>query len=138
MNKTRVLLAFLLAPLGPALYLMVVQFLSQSSGRYSLAMPLLFALPISYLSCVAFGVPLLKILRARGALSGIAVVAVGALLGVIANYLFGHLFAALLDSRASTVPGIDIVLWGMLLGAMVAIPFVLIAGIPLLPAKDGK
>jgi hypothetical protein len=136
MSKTRVLLAFLLAPLGPALYLVVMQLLSQSSGRYSLAMPLIFALPISYLSCVAFGVPLLRILRSRGALSSIAVVAVGSLLGIVVNYLFGHLFAALLDSRASTVPGIDIVIWGVLLGAMVAIPFVLIAGIPLLPAKD--
>ena len=139
MNNTRIRLAFLLAPLGPSLYLIVLTLLSQNSGRYSFVMPLLFALPISYLSCVAFGVPLLRILRAHGALSAVAVVVVGALLGIVVNYLFGHILAALLDSRENTVPSIDIVMWGMLFGAMVAIPFVLIAGIPLLPTRgEGK
>jgi membrane protein YqaA with SNARE-associated domain len=138
MNKKRIRLAFLLAPLGPALYLIAVSLLSPSSSRYSLLMPLLFALPISYLSCLAFGVLLLKILRSHNALSAIALVAVGSLLGAVVNYLFGHLLATLLDSRTSTVPGIDVVTWGVFLGAMVAIPFALIAGIPLLPAKDGR
>ena len=83
MNKTRVRLAFLLAPLGPALYLIAMTLLSRNTGRYSFGVPLLFALPISYLSCVAFGVPLLRVLRAYRALSAIAVVVIGALLGVI-------------------------------------------------------
>lgn len=138
MNEKRVRLAFLLAPLGPSLYLIVMSLMSHSSGRYSLVMPLLFALLISYLSCLVFGIPLLKILRSHGALSAITLVAVGSLLGIVINYLFGHLFAALLDSSTSSVPSSDTVIWGMLLGAMVAIPFVLIAGIPLLPVKDAE
>jgi hypothetical protein len=131
MTKKRIRLAFLLAPLGPALYMLAVSVLSRSPGRYDELTILIFALPISYLSCLVFGVPLLGTLRSHSRLSAINFVAIASLLGIAVNYAFGFLFAAFLDSRAKIVPGIDVVIWGVLFGAMVAIPFALIAGIPL-------
>lgn len=131
MTKDRVRLAFLLAPLGPAVYMLAVSVLSGSPGRYDELMMLIFALPTSYLFCLLFGIPLIRILRAHNALSAVNFVVIASLLGIVANYAFGFVFAAFLDSRANVVPGIDVVIWGFLLGAMVAIPFALIAGIPL-------
>lgn len=136
MTKNRIRLAFLLAPLGPALYLISVWLLSRGSGRHDVFMTLLFALPVSYLSCLAFGMPLLHVLRARDSLSAITVVTVGALLGVVVNYLFGYLLAALLGSNVSVVPVSHVIAWGLILGLLVAVPFVLIAGIPLLPRRN--
>jgi hypothetical protein len=131
MTKNRIRLAFLLAPLGPAAYMLAVSALSRSPGRYDEVTILMFALPVSYLSCLLFGIPLLRVLRSRNKLSAINFVVIASLLGIVVNYTFGFVFAAFLDSRANILPGLDVVAWGVLLGAMVAIPFALIAGIPL-------
>ena len=105
--------------------------LGQSQGRYNELTILVFALPISYLSCLLFGPLLLRILASHNMLSAINFVVIAALLGILVNYTFGFVFAAFLDSRANPVPGVDVIVWGAFFGAIVAIPFALIAGIPL-------
>lgn len=136
MNRKRLKLAFIFAPSGPTLYFVALSILSDFGYR-PVVMISLLSLPISYLSCLLFGIPLLKFLRSRGALSAISVVVIGSLLGIVVNYLCGHLLGALLDSSAAAALSIHVVKWGVIFGGMVAIPFALIAGLPLRPVRDG-
>lgn len=137
-NRTK--LAYILAPIFPALYMLAIPYLSGSSytGRHDILLVLLFSLSVSYLSCLLLGFPLVKFLRKRNSLSLVNVVVGGVLLGMLVYYVFGYGFTALLDSSMESVSLIQVLAWGAALGALVALPFSLIAGFPLThPKKTG-
>ena len=137
-NRTK--LAYILAPAFPTLYMLVMPYISGSAytGRHDILLVLLFSLPISYLSCLLFGFPLIAFLRRKDFLNLINVVACGAVMGMLIYCLFGYGFSAFLDSYVSNVSLVKVLLWGAILGVMVALPFSLIAGIPLINQRKEK
>lgn len=130
MSSNRIRWAFMLAPLVPALYLLVVGVASQSPVAYPELLILALVLAISYLSCFLFGIPLLQILRTREALQAPSFIGIASLLGVVVNLGATFLVGVLLDTKGQVLQ-LDVVLWGLIFGAMVSVPFAAIAGIPL-------
>lgn len=135
-NRTH--LAYLISPLFPALYLLLLPFFLGASytGRYDMLLVLVFALPVSYISCLAFGIPLISFLRKKNSLNIINLVTAGAILGLIVFYMFGFGFAELLNSTKKPVPDLKELLHGAMFGILVSLPFSLIAGIPFLNTKN--
>ena len=134
MIENRTKLAYLIAPIFPALYMLAMPYFSGShySGLHDTLMVLLFSLPISYLSCFFLGFPFVRFLKNRKYLSLVNVVAGGAVLGMFVYYIFGYGFSAFLDSSMSSVSHVSVLMWGAVLGVLVALPFSIIAGFPII------
>ncbi|WP_157462078.1 hypothetical protein [Chitinimonas koreensis] len=133
MKIEKITLAFVLSPLFPVAYMLIMPYLSGGAyqGRYDVLLVLLFSLPTSYISCLLLGLPLVRALRKRSALTLVNVVGGGVVLGMIAYYLFSWGFAAFLGSSIELTAQAEVLVWGAILGVMVALPFGLIAGLPL-------
>lgn len=141
MKANRIKIAYVLAPMFPTLFLLVVSYVGGLSAFQFTFLIVLFSLTVSYLSSALLGFPFVKFLRKRKALSFTTVVTGGALLGVFVNYLFGFGFSALLDSSMSSMPRDGVLMsgaWGAAFGVMVALPFSLIAGLPCIPSKQSE
>jgi len=140
MTKYRLKMAFIIAPLFPALFFLIMPFFSGASytGRYDILLILLFSLPVSYLSCFVFGWSLFKYLKKKQRLSVLSFVFYGALLGAVIFYIFGFGFSAFLDSSKSIAPSLKELLFGAFFGIIVAAPFSLIAGIPLINKQQSN
>lgn len=128
MRDKRVVLAFLIAPLIPSILLYVV---AGDIGKNWVIMMLLFSVFFSYLPSLLFGIPFVLWLQKKNRFNLINVMIFGAVAGMMVLYVFRFIFAAILDSSASLVPGISDLIWGAILGISVALPFSLIAGIPM-------
>lgn len=126
LNK-REWMAFLLAPLIPAVFFVLI-FIVSGSGFDFFAF--LISVPFSYVPCFLFCVSAMKILRARGMLSVTNIALCGVVLGAAVFYLFRFVLSAMLGSSADVVPAVSELVWGALLGLSVALPFGLIAGFP--------
>lgn len=131
-HKTRMKLAFLLAPIVPSLFMVVLLY---SSGYKAVILALMFSIPISYFSCFVFGFPIISYLKKKQRLNIINIVLSGALLGAIVFYIFGFGFSALLDSYRHPLPNLVELVSGAVLGISVALPFGLIAGLPFFKIK---
>lgn len=127
MRKKRLVLAFLIAPLVPSIFIYMV---SGDIGKNWLILMLLYSILFSYIPSLLFGIPLVSWLKKKHRLNLVNVVMYGAVTGIMVFYAFRFVLAAMLDSSASLVPGISDLIWGALLGVFVALPFSLIAGIP--------
>ena len=137
MNRTK--LAYIIAPMFPTLYLVAI--LYSPGPPYTvpnyLLLVLMFSLPTSYLSCLFLGYPFVEFLRERESLNLVSVVVGGSLLGAVVFYFVGgHGFSALLGSSMSGDAHVRALISGAALGIMVALPFSLIAGLPLIHAKE--
>lgn len=128
MNKRRITLAFLVAPLVPSIY-----FLSMMgfSNKNVIVMMLVYSVCFSYLPTICVGIPLLSVLGRTGHLNVLSVVIGGAIAGMIVFYVFGLVFMAMLGSVGNIAPSISGLIWGAIFGISVALPFSLIAGIPM-------
>ncbi|MFL1407370.1 hypothetical protein ACJO2E_18655 [Marinobacter sp. M1N3S26] len=128
MNKRRMLLALVIAPLIPVVAVILLPALlgQQIFGNW-LPFAILFGLVTSYLGAIAFGVPLISLLRKFGRLNIISVSLVGAASGSVVLCLSMNLFGFMLGSQPSV--NLATLVWGAGLGLTVAIPFCLIAGI---------
>jgi hypothetical protein len=73
-------LAFALAPIFPSLFFLVVLL---SAGHKTIMLTLLFSLPISYISCLLFGMPLVSFLKRINRLNIVNVVMSGAIVGAV-------------------------------------------------------
>ncbi|WP_308366717.1 MULTISPECIES: hypothetical protein [unclassified Microbulbifer] len=128
MNNKRIILAFVFAPLVPTIYFLGFM---EPVGKNVILMLLVYSICFSYLPTLLLGLPLVSYLRKVHRLNLVNVVAIGAAGGMIVFYVFGFVFSAMLDSSKSVTPAISELIWGAILGMSVAIPFSLIAGIPL-------
>lgn len=129
MTPKRLKLAYLIAPIFPVL-LSLLFFQNENSARYSLLI-LIFSIPVSYLSCLLFGLPLISFLKKFEKLTILNISISGAILGSIVFYLFGFVFSYFLGSTPSTIlPSISELFFGAILGVSVAFPFGVIAGFP--------
>lgn len=126
--RNRRILAFLFAPLIPSLFLVIALRLTDPKLA---AFVRVFSLSFSYLPCILFGIPAIRFLKKRGALSVVSISRLGILLGVVAFYIFGYVIAMALGSPRNIVPSFGELVSGALLGVSVALPFSLIAGFPL-------
>lgn len=133
MSISRLKLAFLLAPMMPSIFFLVSLGMSE---RNTIVMTLLFTLSFSYLSCLIIGVPLVAILKKKQCLNVVNIVISGAIIGSFVFYLFGFVFVAFLDSSKGLIPIPTELLWGALIGVLVAYPFSLIAGFPFWARTD--
>lgn len=123
------------------MYFLVAPHLTNSgyTGRHNVVLVLLFALSVSYLSCFLLGAPLISYLRRHRVLNTIYLSIGGAILGAVVFYVFGFGFSALLDSSRSLMPSAGELFYGAMLGVLVALPFGVIAGYPLVGAtKDSE
>lgn len=127
-------IAFLLAPLFPVVFFVLI-FMTSGSGLGVFAF--LFSVPFSYVPCFLFCVSVMRILRARGMLSVTNVALCEAVLGAAVFYLFRFVLSAMLGSTAGVIPAVSELVWGVLLGLSVALPFGLIAGFPLFSLGRG-
>lgn len=128
MNKRRMLLALVIAPLIPVLAVILLPaLLGQKIFGNWLPFAILSGLVTSYLGAIAFGGPLISLLRKFGRLNIISVSLAGAASGAVVLCLFMNLFGLMLGSQPS-VNSVTLV-WGAGLGLTVAIFFCLIAGI---------
>lgn len=135
MSNKRIVLAFLIAPLVPSIYfLMMMEFASKSV----IVMMLIYSILFSYVPSLLFGIPFISWLQKKHCLSLVNVVIFGAVAGMIVFYVFRFVFAAMLDSSVSLVPGFSDLIWGALLGVFVSLPFSLIAGIPFSTGRGDK
>ena len=129
MRSTRLKWAYLIAPMLPSLLSLLV-FKNEINVRYSFLV-LIFSIPVSYLSCILFGLPLVSFLRKKEKLTIVNISVGGAILGSIVFYLFGFVFSYFLDSTPlSILPNLSDLIFGAILGVSVALPFSVIAGFP--------
>ena len=133
LNK-REWMAFLLAPLVPAVFFVLI-FVISGSGFDIFAF--LISVPFSYVPCFLFCISAMKILRARGKLSVANVALCGVVLGAAVFYLFRFVFSFMLGSSADFIPAVSELIWGALLGLSVALPFGLMAGFPFFSSGRG-
>lgn len=129
MSSARTVLAFLVAPVFPVLF-SLYEYGDIESGNGVSLLIVLIAFPVSYGASLLVGLPMIKILRRKQLLNIVTVTIGGAIFGAIAFYLFGFLFAALLESSRPVAPNTFELLYGAMLGVLVALPFGLIAGYP--------
>lgn len=128
MTLIRTKMAFLLSPIFPAIFFIIA---FKSTHINTILLTLLFAIPFSYISCIIFGMTLLSYFRKKECLNAINISLSGAVLGALVFYIFGFAFAAFLGSSKDMIPTLSELIGGALLGLLVAIPFCIIAGIPL-------
>lgn len=128
MNKRRITLAFLMAPLVPSIYFLSMM---DFASKNTIVMMLFYSLSFSYLPTIFVGIPLLLVLGRAGHLNILNVVIGGAIAGMIVFYVFGLVFMAMLGSAGNIAPSISGLIWGAISGISVALPFGLIAGIPM-------
>lgn len=128
MSNRRLLLAFGLAPLLPSI---IVVFAFRITSGSAATFALFFSLIFSYLPCLIFGAPLIRVLKIYNALTVPFMVLFGGALGAIVYYGFGILLSELFSSPRSLLPNFKELCWGGLLGSSVALAFSLIAGFPL-------
>jgi|GEM_PF-2218254 len=137
MNKFRLNLAFFIAPIFPALYMLFVAYIFGEgfSSKKEIFFIFLFSLPTSYISCLLIGAPSIRILDKIGLLCLVYLVLIAAALGGGIYYLFGYAFMIFLDSSMSGISPFEPLIWGSFFGVVVALPFSLIAGLPFLITK---
>lgn len=133
--RNRKIVAFIFAPLLPSLFFVFA--LHLTNARLA-AFVLVFSLSFSYLPCVLFGIPAIKFLERRDSLSVVNMSLFGALLGMVAFYIFGFVISMLLGSPKNIVPTFGEILSGALLGISVALPFSLISGFPLFASRKNR
>lgn len=135
MTKKRLVLAFIFAPLVPTIYFLGFM---APAGENVAMMLLVFSIGFSYIPTLLLGLPLVSYLRKTQRLNLVNVVAVGAIGGMIAFYVFGLVFSAMLVSSKGITPAISDLVWGAIFGVSVAVPFSLIAGIPLSSSRGSR
>lgn len=128
MEKTRLRNAYLIAPIVPSVILLVGFRLFDVRVFKFMAF---FSVPVSYIACLLFGMPLISLLKKKHKLNLLNLAVAGAVIGILVFYLFGIGFAAIMGSQVSFTPDAIQLLWGAGLGLSVAIPFGLIAKLPL-------
>jgi hypothetical protein len=89
----------------------------------------LMAFPVSYLASVLFGWPLIGFLERKRRLYASNLLIGGAVFGAATFYLFGFGLAALLESTKLIAPSLGELLFGAVLGLLLALSYCLIAGI---------
>ncbi len=125
-------LAFVVAPLFPSIFLLLV---FRVADIRLAAFFLLFSIPFSYLPCLLLGIPLTRCLGRRKSLTVITVTLCGMLFGVLVYYGAGFAIATVLGSQKYFVPTLMDWAPGALFGFLVALPFSLISGFPLSSPK---
>lgn len=129
----RLCLAILLAPLVPLaiVYLMPLLLERGESEDYGFKFFALLYLPFSYGAVFFVALPLFLFLRQRGMLNIPLMTVAGGLVGVLVWGGFTAIFSYLLDSSSSFKFSWLNIAWGIGLGVSIALPFSLIAGVPL-------
>lgn len=129
MNKNRLYMGSLIAPLVPTLLVVILPalFLGNQAFGDAFLMAMAFSLITSHLAFFAFGVPIVLLLKRKGALSMASLSLAGALAGVLAFSCFLCIFGLLLESKAGI--GVIQIIWGATVGLAVAVVFSLISGI---------
>ena len=132
---TRIELAYLTAPLGPATLLGCA--LSIFMGENGVGPMILIAfIFFGYLGSWVLGPLLVFVLKKVNLLSTLFISIGGAVLGFLIFYLLFLLFVAALGSHKEAIPSRSEILWGSGLGFSVALSFGLIAGFPLFKGRN--
>ncbi|WP_160154171.1 hypothetical protein [Microbulbifer sp. ALW1] len=129
MNKNRLYLASMIAPLVPTFLVVLLPalFLGSQAFGNALLMAILLSLITSYLAFFALGVPLLLVLEKKGALSLVGLSTAGAIAGALAFTCMLYIFGSMLESKADV--GAIQIIWGAGVGLAVAVVFSLVSGI---------
>jgi len=137
MTLRRTCIASVISPLIPVVYLVSVSYVlgGVEAGRRDIALVLIFALSVSYLGFLVGGLPLIYLLYRARFLNFCALLIGGALLGAVIWYLSNTAFVWLLTSTRDGSSLLPELFWGMAFGVSVALPFGLIAGVPLRCAR---
>ena len=138
MSAVRQRLAFAMAPALPALWIFIFLEYTNPGASGGVWEILIFAiaLSVSYLSCFLLGAPLILFLKNKRHLNLIYITIGGAMLGGVVFYIFGIVLAMTLNTPRTMVPYLFELIWGAALGILVALPFGLISGYPLMGSVD--
>ncbi|MFL1456375.1 hypothetical protein ACJO5Y_18190 [Marinobacter sp. GN3S48] len=129
MNKRRLWLASITAPLTPVVAVTLVPMFftqGQAFGNW-LPVVILLGLFTSYLGAFVLGLPLVFLLERFGRLNLVALALAGAASGALIFSCFLYFLGLMLGSQSNI--GFTEAVWGAGLGLMVAVPFSLVAGI---------
>lgn len=125
------MLAFLVAPIAPALYFSVLMFVPKAANIGVWSILIFFvSLFVSYLATLCFGLPVFAILKKTRRLNLINLVIAGCFIGVVSFYLASRCFVFFLDSSVDSQANLRELAWGVLFGGVVSSIFGLIAGLP--------
>lgn len=134
-------IAYLFCPFIPTTYFLAIPFFTSMTGAdvainsSYIYLVLLFSLPVSYLSCAVIGLPYLMYLRRRDEFYAVKIISGSAVAGAVIFYLFGFVFAALLNSSRPLLPSVAELGFGAFFGLSISIPFCMILRVPLIKPK---